>query len=426
MSNHEYDIIIFFPDDSNEQAEIYSWAMEFCRYLDTMLNKLLGYRPTILLSPDIPAREKLLNKNYYDIISDTSLFLFLVSNKTIQNESYQEHISKTFDYLTEINKDVLNRVFKVELEPTPMQDQNKELQKIYNYEFYEINSLSKKAKTIELTEGAFPIDKFWTRLLDVASDMLNALQITKHMAGAGKSQNYIYLAETSIDQRHNYDNIKRELLHQGYTIFPNSRLPNNAGNVQEIILEYLEKCSASIHIIGNQYGDYVLKSDVSVIELQNKVVNEYAQDQNIKKIVFIPKGNRPIDGKQNLFIERLRKEHNKFAEIIESTPAEFMEIMLESLKKSIQAPTASNNHNLLYIISDTLQDTDIKNKLIEIATTYNFNPVFQDKTANISENLEKHTRNLLLADSVLVFQKNNNKLWLQSQLQDLKKNKRFR
>lgn len=417
MSAYEYDIFILHPSQHNsEQTSIAPWALEFSKYLDIMLNQLLDVSPTILINDDLKAREKLLNLNRHEILSKTALVLVLIDQSSYNNQEFNHEIEEVYQVIEQqTNETNSKRIFKLEIEPVETLKQNTNLQSIYGHDFYEINPLSKKAHTIELTNDAQPEGFFWIKLLDLANDIVKSLH---GMQGRINAQNktQVYLGHTTPDQKNTFDILKREFEQQGYLVVPGQVLPNNAPKFKETLEQYLANVQFIVLIIGSGYGEYVLKSEFSYQELQYRVIKEYLDKQPGKQaFIFKQRLARITDGKQSLFIERLKKDLRNNIELIESNLYDFQEIVFNTTHTHNNNPPKPNNTKYVYIIHDFKQNETLE-QLSAAIKALGYYAVYDTQSKTITNAIHTESNNINEASHIIIIDNKNSK-WLKSKTQ---------
>lgn len=421
MQEKEYDIYLHYPvntDEENQDQPITEdWVLEFSRYLDITMERIMNKRPNIINSHQLEANVRSLEIDHKDILNQTALFIIFTSKEAHQNERYHALIHDIYETCEREEEITTQRVFKVELEPANPEEEHEKLKNALEYEFYEKTGLSKRLKTIDITEGNDPPDTFWSQLLDLSYDLIHVLSNFKDSPLLAYTSS-IYLADVSPDQRENYDILKREFLQRGIEVFPDKKLPQNSQEIKDAIQEYLEKSKLSIHIIGERYGEYVPKSEYSITELQNKIVDEFCSNNKaFGKLIYIPKTTRIRDGKQKLFLERIRKQATDQSEIIQTNITEFRELVIQKLDNQNKSEEATTKNKQLYYITEPNEE-DTLEKIQKIADSLGIAVISPKFSDSIVDNLDTHFNNLIESDMLVINYTNENPLWLQTKLQD--------
>jgi len=420
MTQNNYDIFIHYPINTNQDINdtTDNWALEFSRHLDNILNKLLHERPTIINTQIVDSKEKLYNEKPAQIIKNTSIFIIIDNNNSKEDSNFSKIIDEIFIHLEDNHLPVENHVFKINLQPISEQYEHDKLKEIVSYSFYEQSGLSKRVKTIDITNFSDPKDIFWERLLDLCYDLSRSIDKSKNAAQKENARLLVYLAWPDEGQKAIYNRIARELFHYGIKIYPDKKLPQDRKELNEKITLYLSKSNMSVHIFGEFYGKNLPKSEYSLVELQNKIVDEYIQENpDFNKLIFIPNNIRIRDGKQKLFIERVKKNVSAQTEIFETNITEFNDILIQRILKKDKLFLHENIKNQLYYISET-SNNDFFKTLEDTCNSQNISIITTPESDSITENLNKHYKNLMESKWLVINYSNNNPVWLQTKLQD--------
>jgi hypothetical protein len=427
----EYDIFISYLTSVKEEEKwINQWGENFCEYLAILITRLTDQKPTILLHEDLRTRKKLLGYDIANIFSKTAVFVTIISPEYMNSKEYLSELEKIHEIVYLKSDDTarnINRLFKVltypvddELQPAFMRDE-------LSYDFFEINRYSKKAKTFDIKEESESYGKFWSTLVDLAYDVydsLYSLTSNEKIKDPRKEKKFIYLAETTVDQKDNRDILRRELHHQGYGVLPFTQLPNDGEKLSSVIESYLKRSILSIHMMGAYYGEYVKNSKYSLIDLQNQLTKSYieksGENDKLLRIIWIPNDLKPADQRQSLYLKRLKRDdaHEK-TEIVEA-PLEVFKSILNNKLEEINEPakvTIKDKINI-YIIYENSERDNI-NKLINKINEDNY--IIKDSNTDISKNnlVTRHIENLVEADAVIIYKGKSDIEWLNTKIRDL-------
>jgi len=427
----EYDIFISYaPSISPEEKWINQWTEKFCEYLAILITRLTDQKPTILLHDDLRTRKKLLGHDIANIFSKTAVFVTIFSPEYIKSNKYLSELEKIHEIVYLKSDDTernINRLFKVLTYPINDELQPAFMRNELSYDFFEINRFSKKAKTFEIKEEGETYDKFWSTLVDLAYDIYNSLYsltLNEKIDDPRKEKQFIYLAETTIDQKDNRDILRRELHHQGYGILPLAQLPDDGNKIPSVIQGYLKRSVLSIHMMGAYYGEYVKNSKYSLIDLQNQLTKSHIEkseeNNKLMRIIWIPNDLKPADQRQSLYLKRLKRdEAQEKTEIIEA-PLEVFKSILNNKLEEINEPAkvTIKDKIKIYIIYENNERDNI-NKLISEINEDKY--IIKDNNTDKSKNnlVTKHIENLVEADAVVIYKGNSDIEWLNSKIRDL-------
>src|SRR5205085_2017570 len=124
--------------------------------------------------------------------------------------------------------------------------------------------------------GADAEQAYWLKLDDLAQDICDLLGTldynTAHAIAAGTNAVAakllsVYVAETSLDLKDEYETIRRDLQRQGYTVLPDRALPLLKTELEAASREALSRCRLSVHLLGRNYGIVPEGAEESLIVL---------------------------------------------------------------------------------------------------------------------------------------------------------------
>ncbi len=423
----DYDIFISYPDTGNsENDQSKLWAEKFCNYLSVILDRIFSRKPVILLHDDLRSRKDLLSENLEGVISKTAVFVILLTPDFTHSEKYLQELEEINNAIkknqTE-NPDYPTEVYKILTYPVDENSVPEYLRPERAYSFFEINRYNKKPVIFDLdTEN--PSDRFWAKLIDLAYDIHNSLDILLSSESKKVNPTYtgIYLAETTPDQDVNRDVIKRELEHLGYRIFPTLQLPNDASQLKPVIEQNLEKAVLSIHIMGAFYGEYLKNSQYSIIDFQNRVTKDFILEKNtrLERIIWVPNDLKTSDQRQNLYIKRLKRdEAHKKTEIVEA-PLEVLKTIIHTKLNEILNPgiQTTGEKDKIYFITENTSDSSVS-EMIRYLQNQHFEILTLEPAGKNQSFVHLHRQNLIDANAVLIYQGDSNDLWLNSKIRDL-------
>ena len=201
-----------------------------------------------------------------------------------------------------------------------------------SYTFFDTDSETGLTRVYKPTGTLDEQRLYWAKVLDLAFDLGNKISSNEIEVSY---KHAIYLAQTNPEQFESRDAIRSELIHRGFTVYPTHFLEGPVDKLSGQISEYLEKCSMSIHIVGNTYGPLVEGSDNSLVELQCRLAAKrwrLASQKNgekaFQRIVWLQPGIKPTDERHRLFVGSLRIEEKDESSEIVQTPIEDLKTVL--------------------------------------------------------------------------------------------------
>jgi hypothetical protein len=373
----------------------------------------------------------MLGENLHQVFANTAIFVVILTPEYVKSSVYLKEVEDIYNaiYGNDTDCHKKHRIFKVMMQPVPMEDQPACLREELNYNFYEINRHNRKPVAYDLNSGIGPNTKFWSKLVDLAydiSDMLSFLDGTKSESFPDPSRPSIYLAETTFDQIENRDKLKRELRHLGFQVLPVLQIPEDATEAKSAIESCLQQSIMAIHLLGAWYGDLIKNSKFSFIDFQIKTVKEYLTSQNglskPNQVIWIPNDIKPTDQRQALYLKRLQRDEAQHRTEIIETPFEVFKTILNTrlseLINPVYKPIAEKNK--LYVIFDKSSAEKISGYLEQMQAK-GFDTIVQNFNEGEYFPLSTHINNLLVADAVLIYKGDCPMEWLNSKIRDLVK-----
>ncbi|PLX14832.1 MAG: hypothetical protein C0597_09495, partial [Marinilabiliales bacterium] len=245
----------------------------------------------------------------------------------------------------------------------------------------------------------------------------------------------IYLAETSAEQNTNRETIIRELEHLGYKILPEVNFPKDMVSFSELVHSNMKESFLSIHIIGNFYAPLIENIEISSIELQNDLFHEVASELNannqiIKRLVWIPPDIKPKSEKQKLYVESFKRniELLKNTEIIQTPIEVFKTIIKDKAEEILQTKTVEShtekNSKSVYLISNNTDSNHYK-EIKNLLAQNKFEILETIDSTNKIDLIQNHYYNIVNCDALLIDYSVENYQWLYSKLSDILKSPGF-
>ncbi len=303
------------------------------------------------------------------------------------------------------------------------------------YQLFEKDNDSGKTATYSVNSSSDIQSLYWMKLLDIAYDTYHALHPNNLDSNKGKT---IYIAETSPDQIKNRDKLKRELIRHGFTIVPSSPLPSESTALKQTIIQELDKCSLSIHLIGSSDATLNNESTHSKVEIQNDLAAQYVDKvaekggsaADFSRFLWISPDLQFTNEQQQDKVDQLKRdvEALKGAEVVQTPMEIFKSILLyrmsDNYKQEIIQEDKVDYTNSVYLIYDQFEfekAQPIINHLKASEKTV-LVPKFEGEQLDI---INHHRKCLINCDSVLVVYHNNNPKWALSKVNDMRKSPGF-
>jgi hypothetical protein len=431
------------------------WVANFHRALEVRVGQLLGKSPHIWRDPKLSGND-LFETTLVEKLQHVAVLVTVVSPRYVKSEWTMREL-REFMVAAEaqggINVAGKARIFKVLKTPVPLDKMPLELKMVLGYEFFKVEPETGKVRELDEIFGVEAQREFWTRLDDLAHDLVALLEaidsgatpVPPPAAAAGDAaaatladslaapapggaKGAVYLAETTSDLREQLDKLRRDLQQHGYTVLPSAPLPYVAEDAAAAIRNALAMSRMSVHLIGRNYGLVPEGGGVSMVELQHDLAAERASDPRFQRLAWVPDGQQVSDARQSKVIERIAMDPRGDAR------ADFLETMFEDLRTAVMdrlarpagieppagPPAAGVTVPLLYLIADQRDAETILpwadalfDQGIEV-----IRPLFDGDESEIRD---YHEDNLRECDGVLIFYGSANELWLQRKLRELQK-----
>ena len=442
----EYDILISFcgADDKPLTSSQKGWVNSFQNFLEKLLTQLMGETPTIVVSDGDATN---------DISSKALTIVSILSPNYIESVAHVKEVEAFYRNLEKGNslqREGLNRIFKVLKSYVPTNKHPDGLKDLIGYNLYNIDYVT--GESIEITDffEADVENTYWLRLVDLAHDLYDIIitsrdKKSEHILTVGGANEFIYLANAARDLAVQRDVIKRELQRHGYTVLPNYSIPADAKDVEDKIVDDLEKCKLSIHFISGSTYDKAEEKQKSLPEIQNEVAAKFSSDKNDKnpnkdfmefpRFIWIPPDNKVSDEQQKIFIENFKRD----AQLVSS--ADVLSIPLEELKSIIRnelyeinarktsISNMSTNLNssgktCIYLICDKM-DTPQSKKVADHLSVSGYEVIIPEFTGTILESRQIHQLNLNKCDAVIIYMNQVSEKWVNSKAHDVLKSPGF-
>jgi hypothetical protein len=373
-----------------------------------------------------------MKENPVDVFKKTGVFIVLLTPEDIGSDDYGKELDQIVEaaYPSPEDNQSRNRIFKILTLPHADEKEPERLRAELRYNFYEINRYNKKPVTYPLQSNELPDDKFWSKLVDLAYDIVNSLQELKDPAKAVSSENHnraIFLAETSFDQQENRDILKRELRHLGYKILPVLSIPGESEHARSVIEENIRQSIVSIHMMGAYYGEFIKNAKYSLIDFQARVVKEFIESKEKchkpYQIIWIPSDLKTTDQRQSLYLKRIKRdETQEKTEIIEAPLEVFKTIVNNKLNELAVIPvTTPESGYSLYLICEEPEKHDLQ-EYINLIQSRGFRVITNAPSGGKEYySITEHIRILKKADAVLIYKGESSMEWLNSKIRDLVK-----
>ncbi|MGL1889163.1 MAG: hypothetical protein OCD76_21800 [Reichenbachiella sp.] len=445
--NFEHDILLAYHTDDDQPigGGEKGWVTNFYRFLTTLVEQVSGEKKQI----------KLVNQNdsHVELYNKSSVLVCVLSKNFLNNPTLVNGINSFASAARENNTlqiGGVSRMFKVVKFPIDVDEYLPEYSGILSYDFYQIDPLTGEPQEFKRFFGNEAERSYWMKMVDMAYDIyqiqtkLAELTSTKENPEStiGKEKT-VYLANSGVDMIIQRDIVKRELIRHGYRVLPDQSLPKEVHSLEAMVQKDLHECCLSIHLIGEDYGYKPKGTELSVVDIQNKIASNHTfsiHDRNKKsggdnkdkfsRLIWLSPDLKNVTERQKIFIEDLKSDAAALDE------AEVLQIPLQELKSIIREELVTGGRfksqnnlvdeqlpdegNIIYLICDQL-DMDSSKPMFDYLTEKGYNVVTSLFEGNLMDLRYLHQENLRRCDALLIYFGKSSENWIRTKLQDLLK-----
>lgn len=422
----DIDILIVFAESDDQpgnKAEL-GWVSQFKKFLELMLNQVLGERTKIMMKAE-----------YDNMVSpelkNVGVLVPILSKNFSGSEKCLSHLETFYNNLGD-PANGRSRVFKVFKTPLLAPEQPRRLRDLLGYDMYQLDPDSGEIREYTDYFSSEAERQYWMKMVDLAYDIYDTLNYLKNGGNAEIKSLFkrktIYLAETGHDLSVQRNIIKRELQRHGYSVLPNQTLPGNIRQLENIVRKDLAESQLSIHLIGNAYGDIPEGADRSIVDLQNKLAAEKSTAakearEAFTRLIWISPNLANASERQRSFIETLKRdvEAQEGAEILQTPLEDFKNIMREELLEAEERSHIDDpGGRSVYLMHDRVDVNDVK-PIKEVLENSGFRVLVPEFEGELLEVRKKHIENLKNFDAAIIYKGKVNEQWVRMKALDLLK-----
>ncbi|REE02121.1 DUF4062 domain-containing protein [Marinoscillum furvescens] len=440
------EILLCFSEEDNQPIEggLKGWVSNFHKFLSTLLFQISKDSPEVILVSE---------SNYEQFsLEDAAAVILVCTPQLMKNQALIDKIDQQTKELKRNNQLVVKgvpRVFKVHKAPFIEDAYLPSLEDVISYDFYMIDPLSGEAQEFKRFFGSDAERSYWMKLVDMAYDINEILSETVSTTHEEKEdaiprEKTVYLASTGVDMVIQRDIIKRELIRHGYKVLPQHTLAKDVTQLEQMIKDDLHKCRLSIHLIGEDYGYKPKGSDLSVVDIQNRIASDHTYEmveynkgaeepKPFSRLIWVSPDLKNVTERQKIFIEDLKSDAAALeeAEVLQITLQELKSIIREELvtggrfqkvKRDIEGYDQLDDagNKVIYLIQDKsdLKQTDPLKRFLENAGFKVVQPSYEGDLVDIRY---VHQENLRRCDASIIYFGNAKEAWIKTKLQDLLK-----
>ncbi len=439
------EILLCFSEEDNQPIEggLKGWVSNFHKFLSTLISQILRDAPEI----------KLVSGSDLDGVKlDESLIVILISTPALmKNSSFVSSLERQGAELKKkslLIVDGVPRFFKVHKSPFNEDQFLPSFSDLISFDFFMVDPLSGEAQEFKRFFGSDAERSYWMKLVDIAYDVNSLLNSNvsgkeNKVADDIPREKTVYLASTGVDMVIQRDIIKRELIRHGYRVLPQHTLSKEIGQLEAMVKEDLHKCCLSIHLVGEDYGYKPKGSDISVVDIQNRIAsnhtyeitefNKKAKTPNpFSRLIWVSPDLKNVTERQKIFIEDLKSDAASLeeAEVLQITLQELKAIIREELvtggrfnnkqRKIVGLDNQDDKSKIVYLIQDK-SDIQSAKPIREYLEKSGYNVVSPAYEGDLVDIRYVHQENLRRCDASIIYFGNAKEAWIKTKLQDLLK-----
>lgn len=439
------EILLCFSEEDNHPIEggLKGWVSNFHKFLSTLLSQISRDSPEV----------KLISEADYDqlVFENASLVVLVSTPSLVRHSSFIDKLNRYGKRLQEEDKllvDGIPRVFKVHKMPFEEDAFLPQFQNIISYDFYMVDPLSGETQEFKRFFGTDAERSYWMKLVDMAYDIHHILQVSEVRQKETElnevpREKTVYLASTGIDMVIQRDIIKRELIRHGYKVLPQHTLPKEVNALEQMVKEDLHKCRLSIHLVGEDYGYRPKGSEISVVDIQNRIASNHTYDMveynktateklPFSRLIWLSPDLKNVTERQKIFIEDLKSDAAALeeAEVLQITLPELKTIIREELVtggrfntfRDIKGyhPAEEGDAKIIYLIHDK-KDRRSSKPISDYLEKSGYKVVEPSYDGDLVDIRYIHQENLRRCDGSIIYFGTAKEAWIKTKLQDLLK-----
>ncbi len=417
----EIDVLILFAQTDNTPKNG-EWVTQFKKFLDVMLNQVLGEKLNIQLKSET-------DNMIAPRLDNVAITVPVLSENFIRSGQCLDNLEAFFRE-SEKQNSPYNRVFKVFKTALGWSEQPPRIRELIGYEMYQIDNDTGEVREYSDYFSSEAERQYWMKMVDLAYDIYDTLLALRGQEKPEVKKMYgrktIYLAETGHDLTVQRNIIKRELQRLGFMVLPAKTLPLEYREFERIVRQNLEEADLSIHLIGSAYGEIPEGSDRSSADLQNQLAAEKSArvgKKNFPRLIWISPVLSNVSERQRAFIETLKRDValQEGAEILQTPLEDFKNIIREELTVKADQPAAefSGSKNI-YLVHDKMDREEVL-PVIETIEKKGFRVLTPDFESDLMNVRNRHISNLRAFDVAIVYKGRVNDQWVRMKVLDLLK-----
>lgn len=445
-SNRKIALIYSDKDDESVESGLKGWVSNFYKFLTTLMFQITREKTEIKLI----SNSEFSKTNLDEYVAVMALLTSnLASDAKIMSDI--NSLGKKWKSENRLMADGVARIFKVLKRPFDADAHLEELEDLLTYDFYLVDPLTGDPQEFTRFFGSDAERSYWMKLVDMAYDInhvLNARESTDPDGGYINipREKTVYLASTGVDMVIQRDIIKRELIRHGYKVLPDHSLPKESKALDRMVRDDLDRCRLSIHLVGEDYGYKPRGSELSVVDIQNRVASDHTYQMVEKnkeltddkknlfsRLIWVSPDLKNVTERQKIFIEDLKSDAASLeeAEVLQITLQELKSIIREELVtggrfnsyreiKGYKPVKKEDKSKMIYLIADK-RDVENIDDIKGYLKKKGYNVVAPSYEGDLVDLRYIHQENLRRCDASMIYYGQSSEEWIKTKLQDLLK-----
>jgi TIR domain/Domain of unknown function (DUF4062) len=314
---------------------------------------------------------------------------------------------------------VVKTMFDEAEQPEPVRQV---MQQVLGYEFYRLDENGRPREFPDLDPAPDAEKRYLAKLDDLAYDLhllLKELKKKDSPVSAGS----IYLAETTRDLSDSRDQIRRELLAQGYQVLPDRPLPLEANELTSLVSSQLASCRLSLHLIGGHYGVVPENEEKrSVVWLQQELAVQRPASGSFHCLLWVPPGTEVVEERQKRYMEYLQEQlraRNDF-ELLKTPLEGLKNYIFDKLAERPLPPPRIEKRTRIYLICEQ-RDFEAIRPIKDFLAKHQFGVDLPLQEGDQTEIRQDHEATLQDCDGVLLYHGAGSEAWLREKIRDLRR-----
>ena len=445
-TNRTIALIYSEADDAMIEGGVKGWVSNFHKFLSTLMYQITRENPEIKLITEA-------NFSATDL-DDYSVILAVLTPNLVKDKVLIKALNahgKKLKSKGGLIADGIARIFKVLKRPFDPDEYLEELEDLLTYDFYLVDPLTGDPQEFTRFFGSDAERSYWMKLVDMAYDINHVLHAKEIEEGSGTYETIprektVYLASTGVDMVIQRDIIKRELIRHGYKVLPDHSLPKEAKALDRMVRDDLDRCRLSIHLVGEDYGYKPRGSELSVVDMQNRIASDHTyqmveknkkakegEKEPFSRLIWVSPDLKNVTERQKIFIEDLKSDAAALeeAEVLQISLQELKTIIREELVtggrfnvrkniKGLDTEQKDDKTKMIYLIADKRDVSEIDD-IQSYLKKQGFNVVSPSYEGDLVDLRYIHQENLRRCDASIIYFGQATEEWIKTKLQDLLK-----